>query len=206
MFSVGMLSTNCFVANCEETLEAVIIDPGFEEDEADRVISAIENGSLKVKMIINTHGHPDHTGGNAVLKKRFNVPIAIHENDAHMLGATGRVTARFFGFNCFSPPADMILHDGDSLRFGNDTLAVVHTPGHSRGSIILVGENEIFSGDTLFAESIGRTDFPGSSENDMNISLSKLLQFPDSYVVYPGHGPITTLGHEKHSNPFLLQL
>ena len=199
-----MLSTNCYVTSCEETRETVIIDPGFDNQlEAKVVITFINDNGLKLKFIINTHGHPDHTSGNEVLKKRFHVPISIHENDACMLDETSKGAARFSGFDYFSPPADILLHDGDSVKFGKVTLKVMHTPGHTTGSILLLDEKEVFTGDTLFAGSIGRVDLPGGSERDMRLSLKKLLRLPDQYVVCPGHGPTTTMGEEKRVNPFL---
>ncbi len=204
MFTVGMLSTNCYVAYCGETLEAVIIDPGLvDQSEVTEVAAFVEGKGLKAKFIVDTHGHPDHSCGNGAVKKAFKVPICIHEADAYMLGESGRDTARYFGYDCVSPPADVLLHDEDSVKFGNCTLKVVHSPGHSAGSVILVGENEVFTGDTLFSGSIGRTDFPGSSERDMLLSLRKLAGLPDDLVVYPGHGPASSLGVEKRSNPFL---
>ncbi|MEM3730324.1 MAG: MBL fold metallo-hydrolase [Candidatus Bathyarchaeia archaeon] len=204
MFTVGELFTNCYVIGCEKTKDAIIVDPGFSNRfDAEKIFKFIENNSLLLKSIINTHGHPDHTCGNGIIKEKFGVPIYIHEQDAYMLGDLGRKIATFFGFNNFSPPADALLHDGDLIMFGNVTLRVMHTPGHSRGSISLLGEKEVFTGDTLFAGSIGRTDFPESSEEDMNSSLKKLVMLPDNFVVYPGHGPKTTIGEEKRSNPFL---
>ena len=120
-----------------------------------------------------------------------------------MLDETRKSAARFSGFDYFSPPADILLHDGDSVKFGKVTLKVMHTPGHTTGSILLLDEKEVFTGDTLFAGSIGRVDLPGGSERDMRLSLKKLLRLPDQYVVYPGHGPTTTMGEEKRVNPFL---
>ena len=199
-----MLSTNCYVTSCEETRETVIIDPGFDNQlEAKVVITFINDNGYKPKFIINTHGHPDHTSGNEVLKKRFHVPLSIHENDACMLDETSKSAARFSGFDYFSPPADILLHDGDSVKFGKVTLKVMHISGHTPGSILLLDEKDVFTGDTLFAGSIGRVDLPGGSERDMMLSLKKLLRLPDHYVVYPGHGPATTMGEEKRVNPFL---
>ena len=204
VFEFGMFSTNCYVSYCEETQEAVIIDPGFDNNvESKSVISFIEEQGLVLKHIINTHGHPDHTCGNEVIKQTFHIPISIHEEDAYMLGESGMTTAKFFGFNHTSSPADKLLHDGDCIEFGKAKLKVLHTPGHSAGSIMLVGENHVFSGDTLFAGSIGRTDFPGSSDSEKQCSLKKLLNLSDSCLVYPGHGPETTMGEEKRANPFL---
>jgi glyoxylase-like metal-dependent hydrolase (beta-lactamase superfamily II) len=206
-FEVGMLQTNCYIANCTQTKEAIIIDPGFTSPmEAEEIFTYINWNGLKPKFIVNTHGHPDHNCGNATLKKAFDLPICIHEADAYMLGESGKATVRYFGFNCTSPPADILLHEGDSVKFGKATLKVLHSPGHSNGSIVLIGENEAFTGDTLFSGSIGRTDFPGSSNNAMQTSLKKLLRLPDNFMVYPGHGPASTMGEEKQSNPFLISL
>ncbi|PIU59936.1 MBL fold metallo-hydrolase [Candidatus Bathyarchaeota archaeon CG07_land_8_20_14_0_80_47_9] len=204
MFTVGMLSTNCYVTSCKETRDAIIIDPGFDDQlAAEKIIKFINENALELKFIINTHGHPDHTCGNGIIKEKFHVSILIHEDDAYMLEELNKKAARFFGSNSFSPPADTLLHDGNLVKFGKITLKVMHTPGHTYGSISLLGEKEVFTGDTLFAGSIGRTDLPGSSERDMRLSLEKLTSLPNHYVVYPGHGSTTTLGEEKLNNPFL---
>lgn len=205
-FAVGKVPTNCYVVSCEENGEAVIVDPAFDRfSEAEEVFGVIDEARLKLKFIVNTHGHPDHTCGNGFVKDRFSVPILVHEKDAHYLGETGLGIAQLFGFGG-SPAADVLLQDGDLVRFGKATLRVAHTPGHSLGGISLIGEREVFTGDTLFAGSIGRMDFPDSSEEDMKNSLVKLARLPDSFVVYPGHGPATMIGREKHSNRFLKQL
>lgn len=205
MFTVGGLFTNCYVVSCEQTKETIIIDPGFyDRFEAEKIFKFIDENSLTLKFVLNTHGHPDHTCGNGMVKEKFHAPILIHEYDARMFGKLGKNIAEFFGFENSSPPADMLLHDGDTVKFGGITLKVLHTPGHSPGGISLLGEKEVFTGDTLFAGSIGRTDFPESSDHDMMISLrKKLATLPDYFIVYPGHGPITTIGEEKRSNPFL---
>ncbi len=203
-FEVGMLSTGCYVVNCRDTSEAVIIDPGFDKPtELEEIASYIQTNSLDLKFVVNTHGHPDHTSGNAAIKEKYRVPIGIHKDDAYMLGETGLDTARYFGYNTVSPAADILLQDGDYVRFGDIALRVMHTPGHSFGSVVILGETEIFTGDTLFAGSIGRTDFPASSDREMQVSLRKLSQLPDYFVVYPGHGPQTTIGEEKRVNPFM---
>jgi glyoxylase-like metal-dependent hydrolase (beta-lactamase superfamily II) len=207
MFTVGALFTNCYVSSCEKTKEAVIIDPGFDDySEAERIFKYIDTNALKLRYIVDTHGHPDHTCGNGSVRERFHVPILIHEGDAHLLGESGRATAEFFGFQSHSPAPDRFLHEGDCVKLGNTTLKVIHTPGHSAGGISLVGDKEVFTGDTLFAGSIGRTDFPESSEDDMMRSLKKLADLPDDFVAYPGHGPVTTIGEEKRCNPFLQRL
>jgi len=190
MFTVGMLGTNCFLVGDPESGESVIIDPGFDhESEANAILSEVRRSGFRIKYIINTHGHPDHTGGNRVLKERSGAPILIYEDDASFLS---------------NPRANHKLRDGDWIEFGNIRLRVVHTPGHSPGSMALLAEDCVFSGDTLFAGSIGRYDLPGGSLEKLVDSLkSKLLTLPDHVKVYPGHGPVTTIGEERRNNPFL---
>ncbi|MDH7477336.1 MAG: MBL fold metallo-hydrolase [Candidatus Bathyarchaeota archaeon] len=204
LFTVGALMTNCYIVSCEHTREAIIIDPGFDNNrDAEKIFKYVNDESLTLKFVLNTHGHPDHTCGNGIVKEKFNVPILIHEFDAPMLGERGKIFADFLGFRSFSPKPDIMLRDGTLVKFGKITLKVMHTPGHSHGGIALIGDKEIFTGDTLFWGSIGRTDFPESSEQDMMASLKKLAALPDHFVVYPGHGPTTTIGEEKRNNPFL---
>jgi glyoxylase-like metal-dependent hydrolase (beta-lactamase superfamily II) len=206
-FTIGMFCTNCHVVFCHDTSEAIIIDPGSDEQhETERILKFIDENALKPTLVINTHGHPDHTCGNGTFKKAFNIPILVHKKDEHMFGMHGKAIARSLGFSNCSPQADRYLEDGNIVNFGNENLKVIHTPGHTKGSICLLGHDEIFTGDTLFAGSIGRTDFPESSEKDMPQSLKKLARLPDSLAVFPGHGPTTTLSKEKQSNPFLTAL
>jgi hydroxyacylglutathione hydrolase len=194
-FSVGMLSTNCYVASCHDTKEAVIIDPGLDvSSEAQPILDYIEAAKLKIKFIINTHGHPDHVKGDAVFQKKFSVPICIHPLDAYFLEDIETDD---------DAPANVMLEEGSLVKFGNETLKVLHTPGHTRGSICLVSEHLVFTGDTLFAGGIGRTDFPEGSLSDMTHSLRKLEGLPDSLLVYPGHGETSMIGEEKRVNPFL---
>jgi glyoxylase-like metal-dependent hydrolase (beta-lactamase superfamily II) len=207
MFTVGKFFTNCYVVACEKTGEAIIIDPGFDNRiDAEKTFESTKANALTLRLIVNTHGHPDHTCGNGMVKEKFHVSILIHEYDARMLGKLGKNIAEFFGFENSSPPADMLLHDGDTIKFGRITLKALHTPGHSPGGISLLGQKEVFTGDTLFAGSIGRTDFPESSDHDMMRSLKKLADLPDDFVAYPGHGPVTTIEEEKRCNPFLQRL
>jgi len=204
MFTVGEFFTNCYVISCQQKKEAIIVDPGFDDRlEAEKIFKFIDENALALKFVLNTHGHPDHTCGNILVKEKFPVPILIHEYDAHMLGGLAEKASEFLGFKNSSPPADMSLRDGALVKFGMMTLRVIHTPGHSRGSISPQGEKEIFTGDALFSGSIGRTDFPESSEQDMRLTLKKLARLPDNFIVYPGHGPPTTIGEEKLRNPFL---
>ncbi len=193
-FSVGMLSTNCYVASSPETKEAIVIDPGLDfSSEAKPIFDFIAEGKLKVKFIVNTHGHDDHIKGNALFQEKFDVPICIHPLDAHYIKALEN--PKF--------PPNVMLEDGGLVTFGGETLKVLHTPGHSRGSICLVGEKIVFTGDTLFAGGIGRTDFEGGSMTNMRASLKKIMTFPHSLLVYPGHGESSIIVEEKRSNPFL---
>lgn len=190
MFTVGILAANCFLVGNTQTCDAIIIDPGFDsESEAKTIITAIERNEFEVKYIINTHGHPDHNGGNQIIKGYTKAPILIHEYDASLLK---------------NPPADRKLRDGDLIEVGSVKLKVIHTPGHSKGSVILLGSDVVFSGDTLFAGSIGRYDLPGGSLSDLVNSLkNNFLTLPDHVKVYPGHGPVSTIGEERRYNPFL---
>jgi len=190
MFTVGMLATNCFLVGDLETGDVVVIDPGFDrESEAKAIFNEVQRNGFRIKYIINTHGHPDHSSGNRIMKERSGAPILIYEDDASFLS---------------NPLADRKLRDGDSIEVGNMKLTVVHTPGHSPGSMALLGEDCVFSGDTLFAGSIGRYDLPGGSVEELVGSLkNKLLTLPDHVKVFPGHGPVTTIGEERRSNPFL---
>jgi hydroxyacylglutathione hydrolase len=186
-FKVGWLSTNCYIVGCKETKEAVLIDPGLEtKAEAELILGYIKKNSYHVKCIVNTHGHPDHISGNAVMKQATGAPILIHQKaDDHI-------------------EADRKLRDGDIIRVGNFKLVVLHTPGHTLCGICLLGDNVVFTGDSLFAGSIGRTDFPGGSFKQlMNSIRTKLLPLPDNFEVYPGHESSSTIGHEKKYNPFL---
>jgi glyoxylase-like metal-dependent hydrolase (beta-lactamase superfamily II) len=212
MLTLGALGTNCYVIWDEKSEETVVIDPAFStESEGKRtVLRLIKTRSLGVRFIVNTHGHADHTCGNGVVKKATGAPILIHELDAPLLGVSvralmNRLWPSLFGIRLTSPPADNILHEGDKIAIGKTMLTVLHTPGHTAGGISLAAENSVFVGDTLFKGSIGRTDFPGGSYKQIIKSIKeKLATLPDNFMVYPGHGPATTIGEEKRTNPYLL--
>jgi len=207
MLTLGPLATNCFVAWCEGTREAIVIDPGFstEKEGKETVLQMVETNNLFVKYIINTHGHSDHTSGNGVVKEATGAPILIHELDAPLLKVGDGDWAKAFGYQVKSPAADKLLSEGDMVHFGKCTLTVLHTPGHTLGGISLVGDDCVFVGDTLFQGSIGRTDFPGGSYKVLIHSIrEKLAVLPDDFIVYAGHGSKTTIGEEKKGNPFLV--
>jgi glyoxylase-like metal-dependent hydrolase (beta-lactamase superfamily II) len=164
--------------------------------------------NLRVLRIVNTHGHFDHILANKALKEALGapvaVPVAIHKSDAGMLTNPLASFAFMVGAITPMPPADELLQDGQTLTFGDETLTVLHTPGHSPGGISLAGQGLVFCGDALFRGSIGRTDFPGANHDLLLRSIrTRLLTLPDSTTVYPGHGPATTIGRERLTNPYL---
>jgi len=198
--TVGPIQANCFILGCEKTKEAVVIDPG---DEADRILLTLAQSKLKVKYIINTHGHFDHVGANKRLKEVTGADLMIHQEDVPMLEQL-TATAGSFGLSADnSPGPDKLLEDGETITFGEITLQVIHTPGHSLGGVSLSTNGALFVGDTLFAGSIGRTDLPGGDYGVLIASIqNKLFPLGDDVTVYTGHGPETTIGHEKRTNPF----
>ena len=199
---VGLLQVNCYILGDEETKEAVVIDPGGDEDE---ILYSLKFHGLNLKLIIDTHGHFDHVDANLPLKEATGAQIAIHNLDAGMLGKPSQEAMFFTGNRLRLSEADILLKEGDVLTFGNFRLQVLHTPGHTPGGISLVMENNplVYVGDTLFAGSIGRTDFPGGDFNTLiNGVREKLFALGDHYTVYPGHGPATTIGQERQYNPF----
>ncbi len=199
--AVGPIQANCYILGCEETLEAAVIDPG---DEADRILHALAESSLTAKLIINTHGHFDHVSANKRLKEVTGAPIFIHSLDAPMLNQLSSSAAAWGLAADNSPRPDRELNDGDEVTFGNIILKVIHTPGHTPGGISLSTADIVFVGDTLFAGSIGRTDFPGGSFEALKESIrKKLFVIGDHVKVYAGHGPATTIGEERRSNPFV---
>ena len=201
--AVGPMMANCFIVGCDETKDAVVIDPG---DDTDRILLALADLTLKVRYIINTHGHFDHVGGNRKMKAVTGADILIHSLDAHMLGALSSTAAAWGLSTDDSPPPDRTVEDGDRIDFGTLALTVIHTPGHSPGGIALYTEGNVFVGDTLFAGSIGRTDFPGGDFGTLISSIrSKLFVLGDDVRVFTGHGPETTIGRERQFNPFLGQ-
>lgn len=199
--ALGPIMANCYVLGCENTREAAVIDPG---EEAPRILDALNEDGLTLKLILNTHGHFDHVGANRELKMAVpEAQLMIHGDDAPMLGQLAH-SARMFGMQAEnSPDADRLLQDKDAISFGDVNLDVVHVPGHSPGGVAFVTDSGIFVGDTLFAGSIGRTDLPGGNFDTLIASIqNKLFQYDDDTPVYPGHMGPTTIGQEKRFNPF----
>jgi len=198
---VGPIMANCFIVGCKETLETAVIDPG---DEADKILQLVADLDLNIKTIINTHGHFDHVSANKGIHTATNAPILIHALDAPMLEQISASAANWGLSAEDSPLPERTIDDGDTISFGQITLKVMHTPGHTPGGVSLFTDGHVFVGDTLFAGSIGRTDFPGGDFATLKSSIQdKLFALGDDVRVYTGHGPETTIGHEKQHNPFV---
>lgn len=203
---VGQLGVNCFILGAPETGEGVVVDPGAEPE---RILAVVKRHGLKIKYILNTHGHFDHVGGNRRLLAETGAPLLIHEADVPFL-ARAAASAASYGLAAEnSPEPDQFLVDGKELTFGAHRIVVLHTPGHTPGgcSLYLADQGIVLTGDTLFADSVGRTDFPGSSHEALVKGIKdKLFTLPGETKVYPGHGPATTIGREQRYNPYLTGL
>ena len=193
---VGPLETNCYIAYDPETREAVVIDPG---DQPTDILDVLGGKRLIPLYIINTHGHPDHLAADEEVRQATGAKILIHEDDAKIFDAPSSWLK--FAFSSKVPHIDRKLKDGDGIKFGSSFLKVIHTPGHSRGSVCLYSEADaiLFSGDTLFYNNYGRTDLPWSEDEKMMGSLKKLLALPSDTRVLPGHGPETTIAKEREN-------
>ena len=200
MLVVGPIQANCYVLGCERTKEAAVIDPGGD---VDKILMTLAKDKLRCVYIINTHGHFDHTGDNKRLKEVTGAKLVIHRADAPMILDQGS-SGSLWGMEVEdSPPPDLYVEERDVITFGDISLQVIHTPGHSPGGISLLSNKMVFVGDTLFAGSIGRTDLPGGDYETLIRNVKeKIFPLGDDVVIYPGHGPKTTVGREKRSNPF----
>ena len=197
----GPLQVNCYIVGCEKTRNAAVIDPGGDAEQILRLLKKLE---LKLELVINTHGHFDHIGGNRQVLEATGAELLIHRADVPLLGQAA-VHAANFGLQAdISPPPQRELAGGERLTLGELQIEVLHTPGHTPGGICLRVADQVIVGDTLFAGSIGRTDLPGGDHQTLIRSIKdKLLILPDATVAHPGHGPATTIGREKLYNPFL---
>ncbi|MEM4939407.1 MAG: MBL fold metallo-hydrolase [Nitrososphaerota archaeon] len=199
---VGRLLSNSYLLYDPELGDGIIIDAG---DDAEKIIKIVDERGVEVKGIYLTHGHFDHVLGVRDLKEDLGCGFYIHEGDAAILSQAPADAKYFLDVEVDPPPEpDEWIFDGQILRVGDHNVRVIHTPGHTPGSVCYLAEEMIFTGDTLFAGSIGRTDLPGGSLQSLLSSISaKILSLPDHYAVYPGHGPSSTIGAEKMLNPFL---
>lgn len=193
---VGPLGANCYIVADKATRNAFLIDPGGEPD---RIKGALKKEKLNLKFIINTHGHGDHIFGNGY----FGVPVYVHSLDKDFLTDPSKNLSGFFGLFMKASKADRLLEDGEKISMGNLEMEIIHTPGHTPGGISIKIDGVVFTGDTLFAGGIGRTDLPGGDEEQLFKSIKdKLFALNDDVIVYPGHGGESTIGREKKTNPF----
>ena len=201
--TLGFLQTNCYIVVDDQTQKGVVIDPA---DEGDYIVQFIREHHWEVNQILLTHGHFDHVGGIDPIKKELGAKIWIHEKDALMLEDPGKNLSFLMEGGGLFQRADGFLEEGRSIVFGTGKLDIIHTPGHTPGGVSFIGDHFVFAGDTLFRNSVGRTDFPYSSGTQLVESIQKkLFALSDDFTVYPGHGPETTIGREKSKNPFVSQ-
>ncbi len=205
-FYFNDLRTCCYLL-WDSAKECVIIDPGcYSDSERSRVEKFVQENGLTPKMLINTHGHFDHVIGNAFVAEKWNIPTFMNKGDIPYL-SRAKSQGGYFGYDIKQPSEDVNdLKDGDIIRYGESELIVSYTPGHSQGGVVLYNqkENFVITGDSLFAGSIGRTDLPGGDYDELMESIgTKILTLPPDTIVYPGHGPETTIATEMTTNPFL---
>jgi glyoxylase-like metal-dependent hydrolase (beta-lactamase superfamily II) len=200
-YEVGMFLVNAYIVGCRKTGAGAIVDPG---DQGNWLVERGRELGLDIKYILNTHGHADHIMDNGAVKERTDAKIVIHPLDAKMLTDPEANVSAAFSMPMTSPPADLHFEEGKPFAVGNVSFEVIHAPGHSPGSVCLFHDPIMLVGDVLFAGSIGRTDFPGGSlEMLVGNIRNKLLPLGDHIIAFPGHGPETTLGQERRTNPFL---
>lgn len=196
---VGTLECNCYIIADEHTKETLLVDPG---DEPDRIIDIISENDLHVKYIVCTHAHFDHVGAVSDMKQETGASIIIHRDEQEIY-RSAREQAALWGFELdVLPEPDMLISEGDILEIGSLKFVIIHTPGHSPGSICLSGEDILITGDTVFAGSVGRTDFYGGDIIQLKKSFKRLMSFSEEVKILPGHGPETTIGREKKENFF----
>lgn len=198
---VGKFQVNCYMMMCDETKEAIIVDPGAQAEIIDRVV---KKHGAQVKYIVLTHGHGDHIGAVEALKEKYNVPIVASEDESEMLENPDFNESIRICDGPISIQADKYIRDNDVIKFGKKSMKFIKTPGHTFGGMCILVDNDLFTGDTLFNRSVGRTDLYGGSEQTLISSIVfKLFKLADKTNVYPGHGPKSTIGYERKNNPYV---
>ncbi|MBW2107086.1 MAG: MBL fold metallo-hydrolase [Deltaproteobacteria bacterium] len=202
---VGFMEVFCYLLGCKKTGLGLVIDPAGDED---RIVDTARRAGIRIESVVNTHGHPDHTCGNARIVALTGAKIYMHALDNQFFSTPeGQSLGAQMGF-APSPPADVEVTDGDAIGFGQKALEVIHTPGHTPGGICLHVDNHLFTGDTLFVGAVGRTDFPGGSMETLLESIrTRILTLPDDTIIWPGHDyggrPSSTVAYERHNNPYI---
>jgi glyoxylase-like metal-dependent hydrolase (beta-lactamase superfamily II) len=201
---VGPMAVFSYIVGCEKEREGLIIDPAGSEK---KILSKAESMGLSIKYVVNTHGHADHTCGNRAILSKTGAELVVHQEDANeILKGLNKAFSMVMGKRP-SPKAHILVRDGDFLKIGQTGLKVIHTPGHTPGSICLYGDGNLFTGDTLFVGAVGRTDLKGGSLDTLLASLRKLISLPSETRVWPGHNygdaPVSTLAREMETNPYI---
>jgi glyoxylase-like metal-dependent hydrolase (beta-lactamase superfamily II) len=202
-FKIGIIDQNCYLAYGQDTKRAAIIDPG---EDPDKIINVIDSENLTPEIIINTHGHYDHVSGDDKIRLKYKIPLAIHKDEVEMIADPKKNASFIFGESLVVKAPEILLEDNQDIKLSFTTFKVLSTPGHSKGSICLLCEAYLFTGDTLFAGTIGRTDLWGGNNETILQSLRKLKSLDSSITVCPGHGSMTTLANELKHNPFLIKI
>lgn len=196
----GEFQVNCYLIYDDTSKKAIIIDPGLD---GKKVIDKIENLNLSPELLINTHGHFDHTFSDDIIRKKYNIPLAVHKKDTEMLSDANKNFSTILGKPIIINNADIIFDKEETKEISFCKYSVIYTPGHSKGSICILIDDMLFAGDTIFKYSIGRTDLFGGDYNEILLSLQKIKKLPQHTKIFPGHGPFTTLSDELNFNPYL---
>lgn len=200
-FTIGNFAVNNYLVHTVNSSQAILFDAG---EDTEVILKKIDQLKLDLKFLVNTHGHSDHIAGNNKILQNTDAQLLIHQDEVEYLSDPALNLSGFLGINLYSPPPDKLLKDGDIITLDSLNFCVVHTPGHTPGHISLVSDEHAFVGDVIFQGSIGRTDFPKASGQKLIESIrNKIYQLPDNTILYPGHGPNTSVGEEKRSNPFV---
>ncbi|NIP29922.1 MAG: MBL fold metallo-hydrolase [Candidatus Dadabacteria bacterium] len=199
----GIFMENCYIIGDEETNEGMLVDPG---EQVQDILEEIDNTGVKITKIVNTHCHLDHVAGVEIIKQKLGIPFYIHEKDKPVLDVLPEAKLRFPGFDFVEmPEVDGYIEEGETLKVGNLKGEILLVPGHTWGHVCFVFENNIIAGDTVFSGSVGRVDLTGGTSMEELIGSinQKIMTYPDDFNIFPGHGPSTTVGIEKRTNPFL---